>query len=151
MKIAIDSERLTHELETLATFSDAPAPAVTRVVFSDRDLQARAWFRRLCGSEGLALRDDAVGNMFARWRGIEPSLAPVGTGSHIDAIPHSGRYDGPGRGAGRIGRHSGSARCWLSTPAICRAAFIHVRRTYPFRYRMPGVAITRRDASAIRG
>ena len=95
MKIAIDSERLTHELETLATFSDAPAPAVTRVVFSDRDLQARAWFRRLCGSEGLALRDDAVGNMFARWRGSEPSLAPVGTGSHIDAIPHSGRYDGP--------------------------------------------------------
>ena len=27
-------------------------------------------------------------------RGTDPSLAPVGTGSHIDAIPHSGRFDG---------------------------------------------------------
>jgi N-carbamoyl-L-amino-acid hydrolase len=94
MKIVIDSERLTQELETLATFSDAPAPAVTRVVFSDRDLQARAWFRSLCESEGLALHDDAVGNTFGRWVGGEPLLAAVGTGSHIDAIPHSGRYDG---------------------------------------------------------
>ena len=95
MKIVIDGERLTQELETLAAFSDAPAPAVTRVVFSDRDLQARAWFRSLCEGEGLALRDDAVGNTFARWVGSEPALAAVGTGSHIDAIPHSGRYDGP--------------------------------------------------------
>jgi ureidoglycolate amidohydrolase len=94
MKIVIDSERLTQELETLATFSDAPAPAVTRVVFSDRDSQARAWFRSLCESDGLTLRDDAVGNTFARWAGREPALAAVGTGSHIDAIPHSGRYDG---------------------------------------------------------
>ena len=94
MKIVIDSERLTQELETLATFSDAPAPAVTRVVFSERDLQARAWFQSLCASEGLYFREDAVGNTFARWVGAEPALAAVGTGSHIDAIPHSGRYDG---------------------------------------------------------
>ncbi len=94
MKIVIDSERLTQQLETLAAFSDAPAPAVTRVVFSDRDSQARAWFRSLCESEGLTSRNDAVGNTFARWAGNDTSLAAVGTGSHIDAIPHSGRYDG---------------------------------------------------------
>jgi ureidoglycolate amidohydrolase len=35
-----------------------------------------------------------VGNTFARWPGTEPQLAAVGTGSHIDAIPHAGRYDG---------------------------------------------------------
>jgi N-carbamoyl-L-amino-acid hydrolase len=95
MEIVIDSGRLTQELKTLAAFSDAPAPAVTRVVFSPRDSQARAWFRSLCESEGLALRADAVGNTFARWAASEPSLGAVGTGSHIDAIPHSGRYDGP--------------------------------------------------------
>jgi hypothetical protein len=32
-------------------------------------------------------------NTFARWAG-DPNLAPVGTGSHIDAIPSAGRYDG---------------------------------------------------------
>jgi len=35
-----------------------------------------------------------VGNTFARWAGSEPALAAVATGSHIDAIPNAGRYDG---------------------------------------------------------
>jgi N-carbamoyl-L-amino-acid hydrolase len=94
MKIQIDHERLSRELETLAGFSDAPAPAVTRVVFSERDLQARAWFRGLCEEAGLGVRVDAVGNTFARWEGSDPGAPAVATGSHIDAIPHSGRYDG---------------------------------------------------------
>jgi N-carbamoyl-L-amino-acid hydrolase len=42
----------------------------------------------------LAVREDPVGNMFARWTGSRPELAAIGTGSHIDAIPHSGKYDG---------------------------------------------------------
>src|SRR6202044_71858 len=29
-----------------------------------------------------------------RWTGSEPGLAPVATGSHIDAIPNAGAYDG---------------------------------------------------------
>jgi N-carbamoyl-L-amino-acid hydrolase len=48
----------------------------------------------LCGEAGLTIREDAVGNTFARWPGVDPSLAPVGTGSHIDAIPNAGRFDG---------------------------------------------------------
>ena len=40
------------------------------------------------------MREDAVGNTFARWQGSDPTLAPVGTGSHIDAIPNAGLYDG---------------------------------------------------------
>jgi N-carbamoyl-L-amino-acid hydrolase len=32
--------------------------------------------------------------MFARWVGTEPELAAIGTGSHIDAIPNAGRFDG---------------------------------------------------------
>lgn len=90
----IDSDRLTQELDTLASFSDTPAPAVTRVVFSENDLKARTWFKGLCTGAGLTLREDGVGNTFARWVGTEPSLGAVGTGSHIDAIPHSGKYDG---------------------------------------------------------
>jgi ureidoglycolate amidohydrolase len=92
--LAIDHDRLTRELEALAEFSDAPAPAVTRVVYSESDLRARAYVKGLCAEAGLAVRSDAVGNTFARWAGTEPDLPAVGTGSHTDAIPHAGRYDG---------------------------------------------------------
>lgn len=40
------------------------------------------------------MREDAVGNIFARWPGKDTKLAPIATGSHIDAIPNAGRYDG---------------------------------------------------------
>ena len=90
----VDIERLSAELETLAEFSDAPPPAVTRVVYSETDRRARQFVKGLCVESGLAVREDAVGNTFARWPGTEPQLAAVGTGSHIDAIPHAGRYDG---------------------------------------------------------
>lgn len=90
----IDRDRLIAELGTLAGFSDAPAPAVTRVVFTDTDLRARAYLKGLCEDASLLVREDAVGNTFARWIGEEPELAAVATGSHIDAIPNAGRYDG---------------------------------------------------------
>jgi N-carbamoyl-L-amino-acid hydrolase len=94
MNPAIDTPALIGELETLAAFSDAPSPAVTRIVFSEQDSRARAWLRERYADAGLQVREDAVGNTFARWTGADPALPAVGTGSHTDAIPHSGRYDG---------------------------------------------------------
>src|SRR5579862_5301951 len=109
----INLSQLSAELDQLATFSDAPSPAVTRVVFSPVDLQARAYVKDLCAEAGLSIREDAVGNTFARWPGRDPSLPAVGTGSHIDAIPHAGRYDGTvgvlgGLEAIRTLQHSGA-------------------------------------------
>src|SRR6202012_4905429 len=37
---------------------------------------------------------DGVSNPFLRWQGSDASLGAVGTGSHTDAIPHAGMYDG---------------------------------------------------------
>jgi len=92
--MSIDAGRMVSELEKLAEFSDAPPPAVTRVVFSEQDLRARAYIKELCLEAGLAMREDSAGNTFAQWAGADPSLPAVATGSHIDAIPHAGRYDG---------------------------------------------------------
>jgi ureidoglycolate amidohydrolase len=92
--ITIDSHRLTRWIDELAAFSEAPAPAVTRVLFSDVDLAARAWVIARCEEEGLVIRQDAVGNIFARWPGTQDDVPAVATGSHIDAIPNAGRYDG---------------------------------------------------------
>jgi N-carbamoyl-L-amino-acid hydrolase len=87
-------DRLIGELQTLAKISEAEPPVVTRIVFSEADMRARAYVRELCEDAGLAISNDAVGNTFARWRGSEADLAPIGTGSHIDAIPNAGLYDG---------------------------------------------------------
>ena len=92
--IAVDLDRLSAELDELAGISDAEPPAVTRVLYTDADLRARRFIRERCAAAGLAVREDAVGNLFARWDGADPSLPAVGTGSHTDAIPHAGRYDG---------------------------------------------------------
>jgi ureidoglycolate amidohydrolase len=94
MNLSIDTQRLHGELETLATFSDAPAPAVTRIVYSEQDARARQYVKGLCRAAGLEVREDAVGNTFARFTGAEPELPAVATGSHIDAVPHAGRFDG---------------------------------------------------------
>ena len=94
MNLTIDQERLLSEIEALAQISDAEPPAVTRVVFTPTDLTARTWLRKKCLEQDLAVRRDAVGNMFARWAGTDDTAAPVATGSHIDAIPNAGKYDG---------------------------------------------------------
>jgi ureidoglycolate amidohydrolase len=94
MSLAIDSVRLSAEIEALASISDAEPPAVTRIVFTPTDMKARAWFLDRCKEAGLAVRQDAIGNTFARWNGSEPKAPVVGTGSHIDAIPNAGKYDG---------------------------------------------------------
>ncbi|HWW18285.1 MAG TPA: M20 family metallo-hydrolase [Candidatus Saccharimonadales bacterium] len=94
MNLAIDQDRLLSEIETLARISDADPPAVTRIVFTPIDLEARKWFRAKCLEQGLAVRQDAIGNMFARWNGTDHSAPPIATGSHFDAIPNAGKYDG---------------------------------------------------------
>lgn len=94
MDLTIDISRLWGELETLAAYSDAPAPAVTRVLYTEVDRGARSYLKELFAQAGLAVREDALGNTFARWQGTEADLTPVASGSHIDAIPHSGRFDG---------------------------------------------------------
>src|SRR4051812_15408891 len=94
MNLQINSDRLSKELETLATFTDTPNPSVTRILFTDTDLQARAYFKQLATNAGFAVREDPLGNTFVRFPGSAPPPPAVGTGSHIDAIPHAGKYDG---------------------------------------------------------
>ena len=98
----INSDRLLDELRTLAAFSEIPAEgaekpgdtAVTRIVFTKRDQEARTWLAAQAESAGLSIHVDAIGNTFFRWLGSEPHLPSIATGSHIDAIPNAGMYDG---------------------------------------------------------
>ena len=94
MNFEIDSARLLSEIEALALISEAEPPVVTRIVFTPADMRARAWLIDHCRAAGLAVRQDAAGNIFAHWRGSDSAAPAVGTGSHLDAIPNAGKYDG---------------------------------------------------------
>jgi ureidoglycolate amidohydrolase len=90
----IDRDRLLADLNQLASFSDDTPPGISRLMFAEADQKSRTWLKSQCEAAGLTVREDAVGNMFARWIGHRPELPAIATGSHIDAIPHSGMYDG---------------------------------------------------------
>lgn len=92
--LSIDPARVAAELDTLATHSDQPAPAVMRVLYTPTDLRGRAYVRGLAEAAGLEVRVDPIGNAFYRLPGRDADAAPVGTGSHIDAIPNAGKFDG---------------------------------------------------------
>ncbi len=102
MNLAVNRQRLLAELTELATFTEpaaegATAPgdtAVTRIVFTERDREARAYLATLAQAAGLSTRVDAIGNTFYRWQGSAPELPAIATGSHVDAIPNAGMYDG---------------------------------------------------------
>lgn len=89
----IDYQRVSDELETLARFSDHEYPAVTRIIFTENDLKARDYFKSLAREAGLSVREDSIGNIYARLEGTQ-SAGAVGTGSHCDAVPYAGRFDG---------------------------------------------------------
>src|SRR5580765_8319468 len=94
MKLSVNIAQLQREIDELALISENPSPVVTRVLFSEADLRGRAFVKNLCREIGLQLREDAVGSIFARWEGTEKNLPAIATGSHTDAIPNAGRYDG---------------------------------------------------------
>ncbi|TYI64214.1 hypothetical protein E1A91_D09G072000v1 [Gossypium mustelinum] len=94
ISLSVDIQALQKQIDELSTFSDTPAPSVTRILYTENDVLARRYVKILMGLAGLSVTEDVVGNIFGRWDGYEPELTAVATGSHIDAIPYSGKYDG---------------------------------------------------------
>ena len=94
MKPEIDPSGLMRWIIELSEITEVPPPAVTRVLFSKEDHAARNYVRQIAEALDLEWRVDACGNQFARWTGSNAALPAVATGSHIDAIPNAGAYDG---------------------------------------------------------
>lgn len=58
-----------HQFDHLATYSDCTRPGITRLVFTKRDVEARAYIKDLMRQAGLSVREDVMGNTFGRWEG----------------------------------------------------------------------------------
>lgn len=61
---------------------------------AENDLKARAFVKNLMMEAGLEVSEDAMGNIYGTLAGSDPEASKVVTGSHIDAIPKAGAYDG---------------------------------------------------------
>jgi beta-ureidopropionase / N-carbamoyl-L-amino-acid hydrolase len=90
----IDGERLWSSLMELSRIGATPKGGVRRITLTPADREGRELFARWCREAGLELGIDAIGNMFARRRGTDPSAAPIMMGSHLDTQPNGGRFDG---------------------------------------------------------
>ncbi len=90
----VSEERLWHRHMAMAEIGATPAGGVDRQALSAEDAAAQAllidWGRPL----GLKPFTDAIGNLFLRWEGRDPSLPPVLIGSHLDSQPTGGKFDG---------------------------------------------------------
>jgi len=93
-QLHIDAERLWQSLMDLARIGATPKGGVRRITLTEEDRQGRDQFVRWAKDAGLEVRTDAVGNIFARRAGADPSAAPVVMGSHLDSQPSGGKFDG---------------------------------------------------------
>jgi len=89
-----DEHRIETRINQLATYGANTPGVMKRVGFSDGDIQVRKYIIGLMQAAGLTVTTDAAGNIFGRRKGKNNSLPYVAFGSHVDAVPDGGIYDG---------------------------------------------------------
>ncbi|MDQ1196073.1 Zn-dependent hydrolase [Agrobacterium sp. SORGH_AS 787] len=90
----IDTERLWADIMTMGAIGGTQGGGSFRPALSDADREGRNLFRYWAQEAGLAVTVDAIGNMFARRDGEDPSLPPLMIGSHLDTQMPGGKFDG---------------------------------------------------------
>jgi acetylornithine deacetylase/succinyl-diaminopimelate desuccinylase-like protein len=70
-------------------------PGANRVGYTPEEDEAHRVVASWLEHAGLEVEVDAHGNLIGRRHGREPALPEVWSGSHLDSVPHGGRFDGP--------------------------------------------------------
>jgi allantoate deiminase len=90
----VDGSRVAEMLRRLSEIGKDPAGGISRLAFTDLERQAHElvadWMREL----NLSVWQDAIGNTIGELRGPGSDLPAIGVGSHLDSVPHGGRFDG---------------------------------------------------------
>jgi allantoate deiminase len=89
----VSAQRIDALLDGFAALS-APGPGVTRLCHTPLERQAHDVFAATMRELGLHVRSDAAGNTVAERPGTRVGAPAIGTGSHLDSVPHGGRFDG---------------------------------------------------------
>lgn len=88
-----NKSRLEATLNEFSLFGKTPNNGVTRLCFSQEDVQARDYFRKCCEEFELDVVWDDMGNMYAKLEG-KKDIPPIVVGSHLDSVEKGGRFDG---------------------------------------------------------
>ena len=93
-KIAINIKRLIHNLDSLGKIGCNRNGGIDRALGSRADYKARQWILDYWSNIlGLEVHIDSIGNLWGM-RNSGSSLPPIVIGSHHDAVPNGGHYDG---------------------------------------------------------
>ncbi len=91
---AVDEARLWRRHMALAEIGATDKGGVNRQALSEEEAGARALLAEWAAELGYSVWVDGISNLFVRREGLDASLAPVLTGSHIDSQPTGGKFDG---------------------------------------------------------
>lgn len=89
----VDAALIESYLDRLYAIGALPGGGAWRPVYSPAWNEARQVIRGWLEDAGLAVREDAVGNLFGRLEGAEPGPVVL-VGSHVDTVYAGGRLDG---------------------------------------------------------
>lgn len=90
----LDPIQLAERIATLAAIGRTDTGGINRFSYTKEEHEAKELFKVWASEAGLEVREDSVGNIFARYEGTEPLLPVILTGSHIDTVPNGGAFDG---------------------------------------------------------
>lgn len=94
MGLKINIKRLEKNLNELAKIGMNSRGGIDRALGDESDRIARKWIEDYWESKvGLNVETDAIANMWAERKGCE-NIPPLVIGSHHDAVPNGGKYDG---------------------------------------------------------
>jgi allantoate deiminase len=91
----IDVDRLWLRLSELAKIGRFEGGGVTRLSFTEEERAAKDLVASYMREAGLAVREDAAGNLIGRREGRMEDAPTVLTGSHLDSVRNGGDFDGP--------------------------------------------------------
>lgn len=89
-----DARTALARCDELATITAAPG-RIDRTFLTPEHAAANALAAGWFDAAGLVPWQDAAGNVCGRREGRTPGLPALVLGSHLDAVPDAGRYDGP--------------------------------------------------------
>ncbi|GHC35141.1 M20 family metallo-hydrolase [Aidingimonas halophila] len=90
----LDGERFWSDLMDQARIGALAGGGLRRLTLGEADNRARLWLMEKGEALDCSAHYDALGNVFLRREGQNPSLPPLLIGSHLDSQPSAGVYDG---------------------------------------------------------
>ena len=93
-ELRADRSRLAADFERLSEIGAEQDAGISRIPFSQEERAAHELISGWMREAGLTVKTDSFGNTMGFRKGRQPKLPAIGFGSHLDSVPHGGRFDG---------------------------------------------------------